>query len=198
MINIRAKNIKLPIIILNHIKANIREYIIVLLVFIAGIFLGVLFLNNTKDEQKEEISTYINNYINQTKENKNVNSTEALQKSIKENIFLAIILWLAGTTLIGIPIVFGIITFRGFCLGYTISSCIYTMNVGKGITFVLISLLLQNLLLIPSILAIGVSRNKSLQVSYERQKKRKYKVRNSKTYSFFFYNAWCTYNICNS
>ena len=34
---------------------------------------------------------------------------------------LAIILWFFGTTVIGLPIVFGIILYRGFCLGYTIA-----------------------------------------------------------------------------
>ena len=30
---------------------------------IIGIFLGVLFVNNIKDNQKEQISTYVNDYI---------------------------------------------------------------------------------------------------------------------------------------
>lgn len=157
MIKINSKKFRLPNIILNYVKSNIKEYIIVVLIFVVGIFLGVLFLNNTKEEQKEEITSYINNYISQTKETKVISTTETLKNSIRENIFLAVGLWFAGTTLIGIPIVFGIILFRGFCLGYTISACTYTMGVTKGLAFVLISLLLQNVLLIPAILTLGVS-----------------------------------------
>lgn len=52
---------------------------------------------------------------------------------------------------------FGIILYRGFCLGYTISSIIVIMGMGKGILFVFISLLLQNIIFVPSIIAIGVS-----------------------------------------
>lgn len=157
MIKINSKKFRLPNIILNYVKSNIKEYIIVVLIFVVGIFLGVLFLNNTKEEQKEEITSYINNYISQTKETKVISTTETLKNSIRENIILAVGLWFAGTTLIGIPIVFGIILFRGFCLGYTISACTYTMGVTKGLAFVLISLLLQNVLLIPAILTLGVS-----------------------------------------
>ena len=58
----------------------------------------------------------------------------------------------------GIPIVFGIILYRGFCLGYTIASIIVAMGIGKGISFILITLLLQNIIFIPAIIAIGVSR----------------------------------------
>jgi len=157
MIRINTKNFRLPNIILNHIKVNLKSYIIVLLMFVAGIFLGVLFFNNTKDEQKNNVTSYINNYINQAKESKNINTSETLKNSVKENIILGVGLWFAGTTLIGIPIVFGIILFRGFCLGYTISVCTYTMGIGKGLAFILVCLLLQNILLIPAILALGVS-----------------------------------------
>lgn len=157
MINLGNKKLKIVNIILKHVIVNLKDYIIVLLMFVAGIFIGVMFLNNTKEEQKNEITTYINQYIAAAKENKNINTAETLKNSIKENIFLAIGLWFAGTTLIGIPIVFGIILFRGFCLGYTISACAYTMGVGKGLIFIFISVLLQNILLIPAILAMGVS-----------------------------------------
>ena len=40
-----------------HIINNKREYIIVSLFFIIGIFLGVLFVNNIKDNQKEQTSS---------------------------------------------------------------------------------------------------------------------------------------------
>lgn len=47
--------------------------------------------------------------------------------------------------------------YRGFCLGYTISACIKTLEISKGITFILSSLLLQNIIIIPSIIAMCVS-----------------------------------------
>ncbi len=47
--------------------------------------------------------------------------------------------------------------YRGFCLGYTISACVTIMGTGKGIAFVLSSMLLQNLIFIPAILALAVS-----------------------------------------
>ena len=126
--------------------------------FIVGVFLGVMFVNNTKDEQKEEISSYIGNYISTAKEQGNISNTETLKQNIRDNILLAIGLWFAGTTLIGIPIVFGIILFRGFCLGYTISTIVIVLGLKKGIMFILTALLLQNIIFIPAIIAIAVSR----------------------------------------
>ena len=176
MSKLKAKRFRLYIIVFDYIKANLKVYSIVSLIFIVGIFLGVLFFNNTKDNQKEEITTYVNNYINKTKETKGINNAETLKNSIRENVILAVGLWFAGTTLIGIPIVFGIIIFRGFCLGYTISACTYTMGIGKGLAFILISLLLQNILLVPAILTLGVSGIKLYKSVMKDKRKENIKV----------------------
>ena len=153
----RNKRIKLLEIIKEYILNNKKEYIIVVLLFVIGIFLGVLFINNTGEVQKTEITTYMNNFINEVKEAENLNYAELLKNSITQNTLLAIILWFFGTTVIGIPVVFGMIVYRGFCLGYTIATCITIMGLSKGISFVLILLLLQNILFIPAIIALAVS-----------------------------------------
>ena len=132
-----------------HIINNLKEYIIVLLIFLIGIFLGVMFIKN-------EIQNYINTYVENSKNNE-IESTNGLILNIKENVILACLLWFAGTTIICMPIVLGIIMFRGFCLGYTIAATISTIGFGKGILFILTSLLLQNILFIPAILILGVS-----------------------------------------
>ena len=153
----RNKRINLLETIKKHVLNNKKEYIIVILLFVIGIFLGVLFINNTGETQKEEITSYMNNFIDTMKNTDNLNYAELLKNSIIQNVLLAIILWFFGTTVIGIPVVFGTIIYRGFCLGYTIATCIIIMGLSKGILFVLILLLLQNIFFIPAILALAVS-----------------------------------------
>ena len=140
-----------------HILNNKKEYIIVSILFIIGIFLGVFFINNVNQESKTQITEYLNQFIEQLRNTDNIDNIKLLKTSIGQNIILAISLWFFGTTIIGIPVVFGIIAYRGFCLGYTISACINIMGIQKGIIFVLNLLLLQNILLIPAILALAVS-----------------------------------------
>ena len=140
-----------------HILNNKKEYIIVSILFVIGIFLGVFFINNVNEEPKIQITEYLNQFIEQLKNTETLNNIDLLKTSIGQNIILAICLWFFGTTIIGIPIVFGIVIYRGFCLGYTIAAAIYVMGISKGILFVLILLLLQNLLIIPAILALAVS-----------------------------------------
>lgn len=154
----RNKRLKIWDTIGNHVVNNKKEYILVTLIFLVGIFLGVMFINNSKENQLSEISSYFNNFIDKLKNTEKLETMTILKSTLLENIILAVTLWFFGTTVIGIPIVFGIIMYRGFCLGYTISTIISVIGVGKGILFILITLVLQNILFIPALIAIGVSR----------------------------------------
>ena len=142
-------------IVKDDITNNLKSYAIIVIIFTVGIFLGVLFINQT--EQKEEITEYINTYIEHTKTIQNGDFFGELKDDIKGNILLVLLLWFSGTTIIGIPIVFGILLFRGFCLGYTIASCVYVLGKIKGLIFVLITIFLQNIIFIPAIIILRVS-----------------------------------------
>ena len=154
----KNKLLKIWYTIVNHVVNNKKEYILVTLIFLVGIFLGVMFINNSKETQMSEISSYFNNFIDKLKNTEKLETMTILKSTLLENIILAVTLWFFGTTVIGIPIVFGIIMYRGFCLGYSIATIISVIGVGKGILFILITLVLQNILFIPALIAIGVSR----------------------------------------
>lgn len=153
----KNKRLNIKNIIYEHVINNSKEYILVTLIFLIGIFLGVMFINNIQEVQMSEITSYLKNFVEKLKITEDLENMKILKTSIFENIVLAIILWFFGTTVIGIPIVFGIVLYRGFCLGYTIASVITIMGIGKGLSFILMTLLLQNIIFIPSIIAIGVS-----------------------------------------
>lgn len=149
--------INVKTIILEHISNNLKDYIILILFFIVGIILGVIFINNSNDLQTEQITEYIKEIINSLKEGYEINSLNMLKSSMLDNIKFTLILWFAGSTVIGMPFVYGIICYRGFCIGYTSSSAIAVLGIQKGSTFLLSSLLIQNIIFIPCMLALGVS-----------------------------------------
>ena len=134
----RKKKSEILNIIKEEIISNYKSYILVIILFSVGLFLGVLFINQT--ENQENVIKYINTYIDEIKISESNSTIVQLKTDIKNNIFLVFILWFAGTTIVGIPIVFGIIIARGFCLGYTISVCVSILGIGKGILFTLLSL----------------------------------------------------------
>lgn len=153
----RNKRLKIKETVITHILNNKKEYFIISLIFIIGILLGVFFINNINDTQVETIKNYISDFVNAIKDGQTINNVDLLKQTLKNNIIIASVIWFFGTTVIGLPIVFGLILYRGFILGYTIASCISIMGLQGGLIFTFSALFLQNIIFIPAIIAIAVS-----------------------------------------
>ena len=151
------RNSKVLDIIKEHIRKNIKEYLTVSIAFLIGIIIGVIFINNSNDELKNQIQEYIGTFSQSLNDGYTIDASKILKTSILNNILLALALWFVGSTVIGMPIVYIIVVYRGFSLGYTISSIMITYPIWKGILFSLSALLLQNIILIPCIFALAVS-----------------------------------------
>lgn len=144
-------------IIASHVQNNIREYTIGSIIFLIGILLGIVFVNNLNEVQTFEISTYITDSISTIKEAKEINNFSLLKESIGNNIILVILLWLMGSTVIGLLLVCLILCFKGFSFGYTLSSIVYILGTGKGILFFILTMFLKNIIAIPCTIALAVS-----------------------------------------
>lgn len=148
-------------IIIQTIKTNIqnnkKQYLVVAIIFLIGLIVGVTFLNNIDTASNENTSKYILNFIEALKTDYQIDKISLLKSSIINYLIIAIIIWFMGSTVVGIPIVYLIVAFKGFSLGYTISCILITLGTGKGILFSIASLFFQNIIIIPCILAIAVS-----------------------------------------
>lgn len=149
------KNLKK--VIQENIAKNIKIYTILVIIFMLGLIIGIIVVNNAQDAQKAEINDYINTFINDLKNGAKIDYFKLLKTSFGNNFFTVLILWFMSSTVIGIPIVYGEIGYKGFCLGYTISSVVATLGTGKGILFVITSMLLHNIIFIPCLLLLAVS-----------------------------------------
>ena len=174
--NNRGRVINLKNIILEHVNNNLKDYTVLGLFFLVGVILGVIFINNSNECQQQQMSSYITGMISSLKEDYIIDDFSLLKISIISNIKLTLILWFAGSTVIGVPCVYGIITYRGFCIGYTSASIIGVLGIQKGVMFLLTSLLLQNILFIPCLLALGVSGLKLYKSIMKDKRKENIKV----------------------
>ena len=104
----RRKKTNFKELVLNHIYENLKSYILVIIIFIIGIVAGVIFINNTNETQSTEIQGYINNFINSLKQDYHIDKMELMKNSLGDNLILIVSMWFIGSTVIGMPIVFGI------------------------------------------------------------------------------------------
>lgn len=148
---------KIKDMITNHIYQNLKEYIIVIILFLIGIIAGVMFVNHMNETQLGQVQEYINQFITSLKGEYKIDSISFLKNSLANNFNLVLMMWFIGSTVIGMPIVLGIVLFRGFCIGYTVSTVIAILGTQKGIIFFIATILLQNIIFIPVLLALAVS-----------------------------------------
>ena len=127
----KRKNSKIKEILISYIKNNVKEYSIIIIIFLIGLVFGIIFINNAGQTQINEIMSYINEFVNNLKNNIEIDKAKLLKDTLISNLLLALELWFVGSTVIGIPIVYAMIAYRGFCLGYTISSVIATLGTMK-------------------------------------------------------------------
>lgn len=154
---------KIGIILYNHIKNNKRGYLIVSILFFLGVIIGVFFINNLQDNTIEEINTYLNELVSNAKTYEDIDLFNLFKESIVSNIIVILLLWFGASTIIGIPIVYGTVLYKGFSIGYTISSIIACFGIGRGILISITIILLHNIIFIPSILGASVSGIKLYQ-----------------------------------
>lgn len=159
-----------------HIYSNLKQYTIVSILFLIGIIAGVILVNNLEEVKQNEIGNYITTFIECLKTDYQIDTVNLLKNIIGNHIMYSFILWFMGCTIIGIPIVYGLVIFKGFSLGYTISSIIFALGIGKGTLFCIITILLQNLIIIPCILALAVSGIKLYKSMIKDKKKENIKI----------------------
>jgi len=141
-----------------HIKQNIREYTIAVFIFFIGIFIGTMLVNSSSSENKSDIMGYINNFIVSIKNGDYViDGKKVLAKSLVSNVKLAVLFWVSGLLVIGIPIIYVVMGYKGVCIGYSISAIIATLGREKGIIFSLSTMLLPSIIAIPCYMALMVS-----------------------------------------
>ena len=159
---------RLKNIIIEFIKENIKTYLILTIIFFIGLTLGVIFVNNANETQANQISGYINNFINSIK--------ELLKNSIINNVGIAVLLWFLGSTVIGFPLIYVVVGYKGYCIGYTVSSVMATVGTGKGIIFIIATMLIQNIIYIPTILTLSVSGIKLYRLIMEDRRRENIKL----------------------
>jgi stage II sporulation protein M len=137
-----------------HLADNIWIYLIIIFIFILGISLGALAVNNIDEVSKSDAKTYVEGFLDLTSQNE-LQSADILKQSIKFNLYFTAILFFSGLVYLGILFIPALIAFRGFCIGFSIA--FLTGNLGRnGFLLSLGSVLPQNLIYVPVIIIMGV------------------------------------------
>lgn len=173
-------------LIARHIRNNIPSYVILILVFAAGVTAGVLTVNALSEVQSEELINYFQGFI-QLLKTQNIENTVIFYQSLVNNLKIVLAIWFLGATVIGIPLIFLIIGIKGFILGFSIGFIINCTDAG-GMLLSSVSILPREIFVLPCLFALAVS---GINFSYLiiKSRSRKDHARYNLKTDFFAYNA---------
>lgn len=147
----------MKVYIRNYLYQNRVEYLKAFMVFLVGIVVAIMVVNNSNDTQKGEIKEYVDNKIEMIKNNDYDNKFEVFKKSFSNNFRGYIVVVFLASTIIGIPFVYLYIAKRAFSIGYTACAILATQNTRTGIIFICNSILFHNIIYLASIFIVLVS-----------------------------------------
>jgi len=144
-----------PRFFLEYLRKNIIQYVLLSIILIVGIIVGSFTVNMISDIQRESILSLISGFLANIS-NISIDNSSVFYLSLSNNFKTAIALILFGLSVVGLPFILALIFFRGFVLGFTVGFLIEQLG-PKGIVLSALSILPQNIVILPCILSIGVT-----------------------------------------
>ena len=85
-------------ILIQHISINVKDYLILSIIFVIGVMIGVVVINNSNEQSKNELNGYINSFVDTIKnENYEIDKVKLTKISVIQNLKIVGLIWLAGS-----------------------------------------------------------------------------------------------------
>lgn len=130
-------------------------YFLVLLFFILGVAAGTYGVEKLRAEQVQELGLYLDRFLQQAGMIE-VDASKAMREALYNDMTTVLAVYLLGLTVIGVPVMLGLLFARGFVLGFTIHFLAREKNV-EGVILACAAILPQNIFLVPALLMGGVA-----------------------------------------
>ncbi len=137
-----------------HIRDNRWQYLLILLIFIAGVALGSFKVSGLEGGVRTHLLQMLDNYLKGGIEG-NLNGSSIFASAFFHQSKTILLIWFLGLTVIGFPLILAVVFFRGFSLGFTLKF-LFQEKAGAGIVLSFISVLPQNIVYIPFLIMWAV------------------------------------------
>lgn len=131
-----------------------KFYMFLVTLMLIGFISGIIFIFFTSASNKANITKKVIEFFDTIKASTGINYGKSLVNTLFTNLLYVILIWLLGISLIGFPIIIGILFFKSFILGLSISSIISSFGI-KGLLGSFLYIFPHNIILIILYLLLG-------------------------------------------
>lgn len=142
--------------ILDQVSKQKKLYVKLSIVFFVGLFLGVFCINNIEIQLIEKLKLYFNNFGDAVEKIENAQIASLFINSFFSKFKFIGLIFILACTIIGSGLIYMLILYKGFSLGYVISAMLRVYGLKKGIVFAMSTMLVQNIIYIPCIIFFAV------------------------------------------
>lgn len=139
-----------------HVRNLKSLYIFVTVLFLMGMIFGALIVNTLDDKQQEGLHSYLSYFFKGLEQNSIAEQKVAFQHSFGDHLKTLGLMWILGLSVIGIPILLLFVFYKGLVIGFTIGFLVH-QHALKGLWFASLSIVPQNLIVVPAVLIIAVT-----------------------------------------
>ena len=122
-VNLNVKRVK------NSINRQKKLYFFLIGLIILATILGILFWFIINKEDKLLVNNELTSFFTGIKDGNNISYLGSFLNSSITNLLYIGLIWLLGISIIGLPIIIGLIGLKGFIMGFSMSSIVSTYGV---------------------------------------------------------------------
>ena len=140
--------------ILVHVRDHSSLYLFVVVLFFMGVIFGAIVVNSMNFSQKQDLLVYLNRFFGQVSQGQLADSREIFFQSFFKHMRYALLMWVLGISIIGLPVILVLLFLKGVVVGFTVGFIVSQLS-WKGFLLAFGTILPQNLVAIPAYIVIG-------------------------------------------
>lgn len=146
---------KLGQVMNQHLEEHSSLYLFTAILFVMGIIFGTLTVQSLGYNQQEDLFYYLQTFLGEVKNGHFLDSSLALMQNFIQHLKYIGFIWLLGLSIIGLPVILIMLFLKGVFIGFTVGFFIHKLG-WTGFLISLVSVVPQNLVLVPVVLLISV------------------------------------------
>ncbi|NLS44345.1 MAG: stage II sporulation protein M [Firmicutes bacterium] len=135
----------------NYIRKHMLMYVIIITMLVMGTIFGAIAAKILPENEKAGLFQDLIGFFSALGSTTQTSAVSASHQGFFGNLKTVLIGWILGLSVIGAPGIGVLVFLRGFIIGFTVGFLILQMS-GKGIILAIISILPQNIFIIPALI----------------------------------------------
>lgn len=132
----------------NYFREHSSIFLFIIVLFLMGVIFGAIVVNSMSYTQKQDLFYYLSQFFGEVSTGKVAPNSDLFVQSFFHNSKFIFLIWILGISIIGVPVILILLFIKGLVIGFTVGFLVSQMS-WKGFLLALVSILPQNLIIIP-------------------------------------------------